>query len=448
MPTQTLRSRSLTAPGGDRYEWQQAETKFTTPADGKYSIAITASAKNAAQNQSTDDDLRVQLDSYDFGKYEVHQEKVSYQGFGTASAFDGTTLKGGTQTIYYIVELNKGEHTLKFFADETPTLKKIELTQLQAGEKLEIEFTKPPENISSERKGIPYLSFIFLGVKPKDLYISSLCQSASQKKTTDGDNLKVIVNGKIILNQKAPTSDKYRNFYFSGDLNQGQSETLKIDQKEFEFLEDSVELWYDETPSVLVSAKIYDDIKTWLAMAEEEIQNNYFIGVANATLLAFKILNWNYAAELLSNALNAIPEKKVYKKDDKIIKVIKEDSAYQKILLIIKTQIQNGVLDGQVNLGDKEKQLDVQFEDVAELKYCLHGIHKIIFKAEKKEDDYKVNFTIFDIYDYGELEFKWEEFYKFPMVLVNNEIDQAEKHLIVKNFEIEINLQDIISFKK
>ena len=42
-------------------------------------------------------------------------------------------------------------------------------------------------------------------------------RSGKQKDSTDGDNLKVLINGKIIQNEEAPTSDKYKNFYFSGD---------------------------------------------------------------------------------------------------------------------------------------------------------------------------------------------------------------------------------------
>ena len=73
------------SPGGNVYEWKEAETRFTVPKSGKYVIAITASAKNGKQNSTgDDDDLRVVINGYEFGKHENHEEKMSWHGFGTS----------------------------------------------------------------------------------------------------------------------------------------------------------------------------------------------------------------------------------------------------------------------------------------------------------------------------------------------------------------------------
>lgn len=59
------------APGGDRYEWKEAKTIFDISQGGVFVIKIEASAKEGKQNNSKDDDdLRLALDGFDFGKYE------------------------------------------------------------------------------------------------------------------------------------------------------------------------------------------------------------------------------------------------------------------------------------------------------------------------------------------------------------------------------------------
>lgn len=89
-----------TAPGWNLYEWKDAETSFVIAQTGLFVIKIAASPKNAKQNNSTDDDdLRIALDGFSFGKYEKHDEKISWKGFGTSSSWNGASLKGGTKTI-------------------------------------------------------------------------------------------------------------------------------------------------------------------------------------------------------------------------------------------------------------------------------------------------------------------------------------------------------------
>ena len=126
--------------GGNIYQWSEADTAFQVPKKGKYIVAITATAKNAEQNNSKDDDdLRVAIDGYEFGKYEVHDEKVSWKGFGTASSWNGASLKGGMKTVYFFLELQTGEHKVQFYADNTPAIKELSVVSLEEGEPFEIK---------------------------------------------------------------------------------------------------------------------------------------------------------------------------------------------------------------------------------------------------------------------------------------------------------------------
>jgi hypothetical protein len=65
--------------------------------------------------------------------------------------------------------------------------------ELKKNEKFEINNVKPKTNLKTDKKGIPFLSFVFLGVKPKDFSITSLCKSAPQKESTDGDYLNYLL---------------------------------------------------------------------------------------------------------------------------------------------------------------------------------------------------------------------------------------------------------------
>ncbi|MDA1209041.1 MAG: hypothetical protein O2904_03350 [bacterium] len=258
-------------PGGNNYQWHDAETAFDLSQDGKYIIAITASAKDAAQNNGQDDDdLRVVINGYEFGKQEVHQDKVSWNGFGIAASWDGASLQGGSKTVYFFMSLAVGKHTIKFWADETPAIKVVRVLQIieeQSGaiEDVIFDFHEKAPGQKTDVHGIPWKTFVFAPgfniVKLAD--ISANTESGKQKGGTDGDNIKVYVNGQIVGNPKAPTSDKYKNFFFSGDLSQGKKEALMIPGRDFLFNEQdvSIELWYDETP-LLETVKFELDSKT------------------------------------------------------------------------------------------------------------------------------------------------------------------------------------------
>jgi hypothetical protein len=255
------------APGGNIYEWKDAETKFEIPKNGKYVIMITASVRNGEQNETgDDDDLRVIINGFEFGKNEIHTEKVSYQGFGSSASFDGATLKGAEKSIYFFVDLdseiekifwfdNKREQVVKFFADGKPEIKSLKVYEI-TGDYFDI-LPEDVQSIKTNQKGIPWKSFVFIANRPEKISLYINCKSSSQKKTTDGDNVKIIINGEILQNKKSLISDKYKNFYFSGDLDKGETKKLDLENC-FGKYENAVEIWYDETP-------IFGVIEIWLS---------------------------------------------------------------------------------------------------------------------------------------------------------------------------------------
>jgi hypothetical protein len=432
------------ATGRNIYHWKEVNTDFEVENNGKYIVAITATSKNAKQNNShDDDDLRVIIDDYEFGKYEIHDEKISWKGFGTSSSWNGASLQGEAKTIYFFLELQKGKHNLKFYADNTPQLKEIRVLELKENEDFEINNVKPNTNFKTDKKGIPFLNFVFLGVKPKNFQVTSICNSASQKKSTDGDNLKVVVNGKILQNLKTPTSDKYKNFYFSGDLNKGKKEMLKIEPKDFEFIEDSIELWYDENPEISVNVELFDSLHFWKETELTEKGKYIFYENVLKYLVAkgwFAVNKWKYSKQLLEHSLLDNPNTLIFNNEDQFTIQIKKDKEYQKIINIITDQLKLEILSGQINLGNQKKNQDIAFQN-KDLANSLHGIKKIVWNAvfDKNTNLYEVSFILFDVYDFDANKYdfsaKWIGVYM---------ADILEAVQILKNYEIQINIKEII----
>jgi hypothetical protein len=298
-------------------------------------IKIRASAKNAKQNNSSDDDdLRVALDGFDFGKYEKHDEKTSWKGFGTSASWNGVSLKGGTKTVYFFGELQKGKHTLQFFADETPILKSIEVETIESNG-FELKGLKPEENIEMDKNGIPWLSFIFLGTPTKTLTLG-VRTKARTKDSTDGSNLKVVVNGKVQQSPNAPTSRKYKNFYFSGDLR--EFDVLSIAHEDFSkslAFENAVELWYDQQPEITnLKINFFDEeaFLEYLKSLDLGALRKQVLGWANLAIFIFLASARKYSAEFLQHALKDNPDPFIFQNSDRLVALIKKDSAYLKII--------------------------------------------------------------------------------------------------------------------
>ncbi|MBU1992804.1 MAG: hypothetical protein ABH856_00795 [Patescibacteria group bacterium] len=437
------------APGGDRYEWKAAETEFAVPTTGRYIIEITASAENEKRNGDTDDDdLRVALDGFEFGKYEVHDEKISWKGFGTASSWDGASLKGGTKIIHFFVELNKGKHKLQFYADGIPALKEIKVVQFQKGKTFNLNEVKPKENIDTDKKGIPWFSFVFLGVKPKDFEISTVCESATKEKP-DGDNVKVVVNGKILQNKKATTSRKYKNFYFSGDLNKGKK-NLKLAIENFVFFEDSVELWYDQKPILKrVEIKLHKNLDGYLDDLGDK-RKFYKNTLAVVASLA-KRVHMKYTSMFLVHALKDTSKDLLFKKNDPLIQKIKKDkTAYSRILEIIKKELKSGNLKSKIILDSSPAKGDEVIFSDRDLSKSLHGIKNIEYEATKKQEGvFRVKFILHDVYDFDYKSYSDIDFgYGYLTTFLNNLADRGENLGVVNNFNIRIKMETTINLNE
>ncbi|MGM0509015.1 MAG: hypothetical protein ACQERZ_07665 [Fusobacteriota bacterium] len=86
------------------------EFKFTMPYKSKVEIKVVAIARdNGTRN---DDDIKWGLNNEDFG-------------WATSRAWDGRELKGNPKTVTLTKELLKGDHYIKFWVDQRPTLNSV-----------------------------------------------------------------------------------------------------------------------------------------------------------------------------------------------------------------------------------------------------------------------------------------------------------------------------------
>lgn len=431
------------APGGDKYQWMDAKIVFNIENSGLYVVKIVATAKNAERPESTDDDdLRIAIDGFHFGKYEIHDEKISWKGFGTSAGWNGASLQGGTKIIYFFLSLDKGSHNIQFFADGTPEIQSLEVFDIR-NRRFKLQNLIPPENIASSKNGIPWISLIFLGSYPKQFFIDVITRSAKEKGGADGDNLKVILNGKILKNKKAATSSKYKNYYFSGDLK--EIGILSLDNEEIGdplAFENSIEIWYDQCPQILSLEINFFDTEAFLKELGNFVDLKKYVQ-KSAWLAAkyFKFNKWTYSERFLRRSLSDDPKPLIFESNHQIVRKIKNDKTYLEIVEIIKGKILSGNLDGEVWPKDFQRgKINFTSQDLAT---AIHGIRKIEYKAEPKiTGGFNVKFILFDIYDFEKVDvpFFLPNLKKYIKSQIINNLDIGETFGIINNFEIQINI--------
>jgi hypothetical protein len=427
--------------GGTRYKWNEAKQNIPIPKDGKYVVAITASCGN-----KNDDDLRAVINHYAMGKYELHQEKISWKGFNTSAAWDGNSLKGGEKTVYIFVELQKEQDLLiEFVADGKPILKKIEVFQLNEGETSTLKNLTPKTPIQTNTKGIPLVSFVTLGTKFKKFSFTTTCRSGSQKNGTDGDNVKVVKNGKILQNKEAPTSRKYKNYLICGDQTQGKETTIDIPLGDFDLIENAIELWTDETPVIkTLEIELYGRNEISIKVPGGSLDKRLeFLVLMKALEAGFRTIGWKYSADFINNAAKKNPKEVFFGEKSDLSQLIKKRQEFDEIKGLILQEIKAGNLEGDINLGKPFPEVKFKGGD---LEFAIQGLKRIHYTTKQKNDTrFYIQIVLFDLYDFSQRSFQksWNPLKHFKTLLVNA-MDIGESIRAVNNFEIEIHMSTFI----
>lgn len=217
---------------------------FEVEKEGLHLIKISARARSQKQisdNATDDDDLRIEINGRKFPKLDNSQRYLD-----SPAAFSGGQLHNLKKTIYFLINLSKGIHTISFIPDNEPYLEELSI----------FGFPKPESGISldineqaedGDRR--PWITFALV-----DLPLESLTAEVTTKwRWRDSDDVKLIIDNNI---QKNKFSLFHRDWLWSGSIfkklfqKETQTRTVKPDLKKSEF--HYIEFWADETPTLHV----------------------------------------------------------------------------------------------------------------------------------------------------------------------------------------------------
>ncbi|EKD56541.1 MAG: hypothetical protein ACD_58C00151G0003 [uncultured bacterium] len=189
---------------------QSLVESFKVDKDGIYLIEVTARAKSWWQIfpyiHFRCDGLRVQIDS------EIFIEKTS--------RWHGNNLKGLTKTVVFLIHLNKGQHYIHFIPTLAPNLQQINIYEVTN----KIVYEPGINNLAEDGNYYPWYSFIFKGEDIEELHIIASCQN----KSSDDDDLQLVIDNKKIKNDDKNVSFWHRYSYWCGKLLNGATKTFSI----------------------------------------------------------------------------------------------------------------------------------------------------------------------------------------------------------------------------
>lgn len=210
---------------------------FIFPEDGIYLIEIVASAKSWWQNFKVrrpffkDDDIFLYFDNQEI-------TTSPYEKDDARSVWNGNQLKGLKKTVIVVANIVKGRHIIYLKPNQSPYLESLTISKVE--EKNKVIYFPVNNNPAQKSEGRPWLSYVVL-----DLFVSKLSISAkADKKNSDDDDIKLIINGQI---QKNENTKSHRDWYWCGKVLKGAdkifSKTINLKTKQF-----SLDLYSDSSP--------------------------------------------------------------------------------------------------------------------------------------------------------------------------------------------------------
>lgn len=214
---------------------------FSLKENSWYLVSISArlrSKKQRGREASDDEDLRIEIDNRKFPKLENHQRY-----FDSPAAFSGAKLRNNLKTVFFVIYLNAGKHSLSLIPDEGALVKNIEVTSLTDFPNVSLELNQQAEKAN----GRPWMTFVLV-----DLGLKSFTTKVTVNwRFPDGDDIKIIVDGKT---KKNNLSILHRNWIFASNV-LWKLFGREIFEKTFveKLLQQSlhyIEFWSDEGPTI------------------------------------------------------------------------------------------------------------------------------------------------------------------------------------------------------
>lgn len=215
---------------------------FEIPESGTYLVEIIASAKSWWQNFKSlksffnDDDLTLKIDDSEFPK--LNGKKGHFDG---EAAWNGNNLKGLSKTNLFLINFEKGAHSLDFLSDKNPILESVTIYKTD-----ETEINYIPENNNPAQDGDrrQWMIIIPVNISVKNLNIKAVAKNYPKRK--DDDDIKIIIDGNI---QKNETEKSHKNWFWCGRISQGQEKEFN-QELNFGSRIHYIELWADGMPEI------------------------------------------------------------------------------------------------------------------------------------------------------------------------------------------------------
>lgn len=175
---------------------------------GIYLVEITARAKSWWQNHLTtffsDDGLYLK----------INEIKLDRQG----ANWNGNSLKNLSQTIVFVVYLEKGQHTLNLFPSYKPYLQSIKIYQTESSK---IDFIPTINNPAEDGNRRPWYGFVLINLGLKNILVKASAGKGKKilRGRSDDDDLQFKINSHI---SKNPTPKSHKNWFWCGKILKGE----------------------------------------------------------------------------------------------------------------------------------------------------------------------------------------------------------------------------------
>lgn len=211
------------------------------PESGLYSIFIIASCRSGKQiKQYGGEDLRVEIDNTILREIPGIARKQQYD---IPPTWSGTQLQGKTKTVIFILRLQAGAHTLKFFPyrgseiTNEPKIKKL-------SDPRNISFPLEAKAETGDRR--PWYTVILIDLPLKTFTVDATIHGRFQ----DSDDVKIIIDGRPKENL---LSKKYRWWHWAGSILRklsGQAHQKETFTENLRRGDHYIELWADRQPTL------------------------------------------------------------------------------------------------------------------------------------------------------------------------------------------------------
>lgn len=209
---------------------------FSLEVSGLYLIEVTARTQGEKQlGMSDDEDLRVEIDGRRFP-----QLKNSQRYFDSPASFSGGSLHGLKKTVFFILLLDSGKHTISLISDISAIVEQIRVSRVSNSGNSQVNFLRDITAEDGDRRD--WITFVLVDMGLKDFSVALTLK----KRFIDSDDVKIVIDGNIQRNYR---SILHKFWYFIASIftpeDQMEHFTLNF-PRGLHYLE----LWVDRMPTL------------------------------------------------------------------------------------------------------------------------------------------------------------------------------------------------------